>query len=305
MKPAPFDYVRAEDAAHACALLASDPAARPIAGGQTLIPLLAMRLARPTCLVDLAPIAALRGARMVADGLAIGAMTRQAEALDSPLVARAAPLLARALTFVGHAPTRHRGTIGGSLANADPAAEIALVAVTLGGRLEILDGTASQMMPAADFFLAPLTTAIGPGQLLGALHLPRPPAGRTGVGFAEVSTRASDFAFAAVAVQLVLDVSGALLALDVGVGAATETPMRIDLSAELGGIARPERIIAALDAALAGADLMSDLHASGAYRRRAALALADRALADALRMAQAASPDATSQEAGANHAGHA
>src|ERR1700733_11666388 len=133
MKPAAFDYVRPQSIEEVCALLADDPDAAIIAGGQTLVPMMAMRLARPTRLIDIARIAALRGIRDDGGAIVIGATTRQAEAEKSAFVARALPLLTKALPWVGHAATRNRGTVGGSVANADPAAEIPLVLVTLGG----------------------------------------------------------------------------------------------------------------------------------------------------------------------------
>ncbi|MBV9236056.1 MAG: FAD binding domain-containing protein, partial [Xanthobacteraceae bacterium] len=131
MKPAPFDYVRPASIDEACAALAVEESV-VIAGGQTLIPILAMRLARPARLVDIARIPGLAGIREEGDAVVIGATTRQVEAERSAVIAARVPLLARALPFVGHAPTRNRGTLGGSVANADPAAEIPLVLVTLG-----------------------------------------------------------------------------------------------------------------------------------------------------------------------------
>ena len=131
MKAAPFEYSRASDIDEACAWLAADENARVIAGGQTLVPMMAMRLARPTRLIDINRIAALSYIREDGDGIAIGATTRQCVVERDPLVAARLPLLARAIPFIGHAATRARGTIGGSLANADPAAELPLIAITL------------------------------------------------------------------------------------------------------------------------------------------------------------------------------
>src|SRR6516225_3106154 len=131
MKAAPFEYSRPADIAEACAMLGADEGARLIAGGQTLVPLMAMRLARPTRLVDIGRIAALSFVREVDSALAIGATTRHAVVEDHPLVASRVPLLAKVVPWIGHAAIRARGTIGGSLAHADPAAEFALAAVTL------------------------------------------------------------------------------------------------------------------------------------------------------------------------------
>src|SRR6516162_1159170 len=141
MKPAPFDYVRPDSLAEACEVLAGDEDARIIAGGQTLIPMLAMRLARPSRLVDILRLMALRGIRFDGAAIVIGAVTRQVEVERSEIVQRRLPLLARALPLVGQPSTRNRGTVGGSIANADPSAEIPLVAVTLGAEIEIANAS--------------------------------------------------------------------------------------------------------------------------------------------------------------------
>ncbi len=135
MKPAPFEYVRPESLAEACALLAADEDARVIAGGQTLVPMLAMRLARPARLIDILRLPELAGIRQEKDAIVVGATTRQAQAERDPVIRASVPMLARVLPWVGHPPTRNRGTIGGSIANADPSAEIPLVAVTLGAEI--------------------------------------------------------------------------------------------------------------------------------------------------------------------------
>src|SRR5712691_7165941 len=245
MKPAPFEYSRPADIDEACALLAADDGARVIAGGQTLVPLMAMRLARPTRLVDIARIP---GLAFVRDKL---------------------PLLARALPWVGHAATRTRGTIGGSLANADPAAEISLVAVTLDATLVFRNGAEDTQVQAAEFFLGPMVTALPPAGVLTAVRFPvwRE---RVGVGFQEMSSRKSDFAFAAAAAQVALRADGTIARLAVGVGAATEFPLRLDAVATALAGTRPAReaIRAAVTEALAGITPMADLHASAEYRRR-------------------------------------
>src|SRR5437868_2895936 len=160
MKAAAFAYSRPASIEEACALLAADDGARLIAGGQTLVPLMAMRLARPTRLVDIARVPGLAFVRAEGDAIAMGAATTQRTVEGDPLVREKLPLLARALPFVGHAATRARGTIGGSLANADSAAEIALVAVTLGATLSYREGERSDDIAAADFFMGPMTTAL-------------------------------------------------------------------------------------------------------------------------------------------------
>src|SRR5262245_64303060 len=151
MKPAPFEYARPAHLDEACALLAGGDDARVIAGGQTLVPLMAMRLARPKRLIDIARIPELAFIRREGDCVAIGATTRQCLLEHDPLVAADVPLLAKVMPFVGHAATRARGTVGGSLANADPAAEIALVAVTLGATLVYRHGATSAEIAAGAF----------------------------------------------------------------------------------------------------------------------------------------------------------
>ncbi|HYW59530.1 MAG TPA: FAD binding domain-containing protein, partial [Xanthobacteraceae bacterium] len=172
MKAAAFAYSRPDSIEEACALLASDDGARLIAGGQTLVPLMAMRLARPTRLVDIARVAGLAFLREAQDAIVIGATTTQHAAEAHALVREKLPLLAHALPWVGHAATRARGTIGGSLANADPAAEIALVAVTLGATLVYRDGAHDQEIAAADFFVGPMVTALPATGMLTAVRFP-------------------------------------------------------------------------------------------------------------------------------------
>src|SRR5436853_568771 len=187
MKPAAFDYARPANLDQACALLAASEDARIIAGGQTLVPLMAMRLARPKLLVDIARIAELAFVREEGDAVVIGATTRQCVVERDPLVRAKVPMLAKVMPFVGHAATRARGTVGGSLANADPAAEIALVAVTLGATLIYRQGAASAEIPASDFFIGPMMTALPATSCLTTVRFPSWGDARIGVGFHEVS----------------------------------------------------------------------------------------------------------------------
>ena len=165
MKPAAFDYARAATLDEACALLAAEEDARIIAGGQTLVPLMAMRLARPKLLVDIARIPDLAFVRDDGDAVAIGATTRQCVVERDPIVRAKLPLLAKVMPFVGHAPTRARGTVGGSLANADSAAEIVLVAVTLGATLSYRESAGTSDIAASDFFIGPMMTTLPPAGL--------------------------------------------------------------------------------------------------------------------------------------------
>jgi len=288
MKPAAFEYARPANLDQACAMLAAgDDDIRIIAGGQTLVPLMAMRLARPKRLIDIARIPDLAFVRREEDAVAIGATTRQCVLEHDPIVRAEVPLLAKVMPFVGHAPIRARGTIGGSLANADPAAELALVAVTLGAMLCYREGAASAEIAASEFFIGPMMTALPAAGCLTCVRFPVWPVRRnerSGVGFHEVNARKSDFAFAAAAAQVALRADGTIARLAVGVGAATEFPLRLDAVATALAGTRPAReaIRAAVTEALAGITPMADLHASAEYRRRVAATLAARAIGEAL-----------------------
>jgi CO/xanthine dehydrogenase FAD-binding subunit len=280
MKPAPFDYVRPETLAQACELLA-DEDARAIAGGQTLVPMLAMRLARPNRLVDILRLPGLSGIRVDGDAIAIGATTRQAHALHDPLVAASVPLLARALPWVGHPPTRNRGTVGGSIANADPSAEIPLVAATLGAEIVLTTTDGEASMPADEFFIGPMLTSIMPGQCVSAVRFPVWTGERIGIGFHEINARKSDFAFVAAAAQVALDEDGRCRRLALGIGGVGDRPTAVDVSQLIGTELETKAITEAVTAATADLDAMNDLHASADYRRRVAIALGTRALSDA------------------------
>lgn len=283
MKSAPFEYSRATDIDEACAWLAADDGARVIAGGQTLVPMMAMRLARPTRLIDINRVAELSYIREDGDGIAVGATTRQCIVERDPLIAGKLPLLARAIPHIGHGATRARGTIGGSIAHADPAAELPLIAVTLDATLSYRAAGKTTEVAARDFHVGPMVTSLPEGACLTGIRFPLWPE-KFGVGFHEVNARSSDFAFVAAAAQVALDEAGSVKRIAIGVGAATDFPIRLE-SAErqlTGTPLDPEAVRAAVEEALAGIDPLDDLHASAAYRRRAAAALAVRAIADAL-----------------------
>lgn len=286
MKPAPFEYSRPATLDEACALLAADDGARLIAGGQTLVPLMAMRLARPTRLIDIARIPELAFIRDEGAAVAIGATTKQSVVEHDPLVRAKLPLLAKVMPYIGHGPTRARGTVGGSLANADTAAEIALVAVTLGATLKFRDSGKDSEIVASDFFLGPMTTALPTTACLTAARFPVWPERRVGVGFHEVNARQSDFAFVSAAAQIAVDDDGRCQRVALGVGAAFAVPLRLDVALQ-GTRAEEAKVREAVSAALAGHEPVGDLHASADYRRRVALTLSVRAIADAYNPARA------------------
>jgi carbon-monoxide dehydrogenase medium subunit len=283
MKPAAFEYARPASLDEACAMVAQGDDVRIIAGGQTLVPLMAMRLARPRLLIDIARIGELAFIRRDGDAVAIGATTRQCLLERDPIIGADLPLLARVMPFIGHAPTRARGTVGGSLANADPAAEIALVAVTLGATLCYRDGGASAEVSAAEFFIGPMMTALPTTACLTAVRFPVWREPRVGIGFHEVNARQSDFAFAAAAAQLALDENGMCRRAAVGIGAVTTVPLRLEGVGEalVGTRCDAPLVHEVVTEALSGIEPLADLHASAAYRRRAAISLAVRAITDA------------------------
>jgi CO/xanthine dehydrogenase FAD-binding subunit len=281
MKPAPFEYVRPASLVEACALLAGDEEARVIAGGQTLVPMLAMRLARPAKLIDILRLPELAGIRTEAGAVVVGATTRQAQAERDPVIRASVPMLARVLPWVGHPPTRNRGTIGGSIANADPSAEIPLVAVTLGAEIMIATTNGSRSMPSDDFFIEPMVTALGQGECVSAIRFPVWPHRRIGVGFLEVSARRSDFAFVAAAAQVALDGEGRCIDVALGLGGVGDRPLRLDMSSLVGTELDAASVSDAINAALADIEAASDLHASAAYRRRVAVTLCKRAVEQA------------------------
>jgi CO/xanthine dehydrogenase FAD-binding subunit len=289
MKPAPFEYSRPADIDEACALLAAGDQARALVGGQTLVPLMAMRLARPTRLVDIARIPGLAYVRDDGDAVEIGATAKQHAVENDPLVRAKLPLLAKVMPYVGHGATRARGTIGGSLANGDHAAEIVLVAMTLGATLRFRDGGKTGDVTADKFFLGPMMTALPATAFLVAARFPVWSERRVGVGFHEINARQSDFSFVSAAAQLAVDADGRCTRATVGIGAATAMPLRLDAVAKtlVGRTFDEDAVRQALIAALSGIEALADLHASAEYRRRVAATLAARAIADAYRDAHA------------------
>jgi len=285
MKAVDFDYRRPTSLAETCALLSEGGGdAKIIAGGQTLVPLLAMRLARPTLLIDINRVAELQGVTESGEAVEIRACTRQARALADPMVRAKLPLLAKALSFVGHEQTRNRGTIGGSLANADPAAEIGLAALALDAEMSLCSAKGARSVPVGQFFVSPMETALAPEECLSTVRFPAwRETGRIGTGFQETSIRRSDFALAAAAVHLVLDKSGLCARIAVSLGGAGAKPVRLTAveRALSGGRLDDREITDATALAHDGIEAMSDIHASAAHRRRIAGVLVARAIAEA------------------------
>ncbi len=283
MKSVAFDYSRPDSVEEACALLDQDENAKIIAGGQTLMPILAMRLARPSRLIDIARLSALNFLREQNNFICIGSTTPQATVEYSDLVHKKLPLLARAIRWVGHPPTRARGTVGGSIVNADPAAEIGLVAATLNATLHYQEGKRPETITIDDFLIGPMITALPQNACLTEVRFPIWDEKNIGTGFQEVNARQSDFAFVAAAAQVALDQNGQCIRLAAGVGGATDTPLRLDkLSEYLTGkkLVEPE-VREAVSDTLSEIEPASDSHASAEYRGRAAITLVCRAIEEA------------------------
>lgn len=285
MKAADFDYASPASVDEVCRLLAgAQGEARIIAGGQTLVPLLVMRLARPSLLVDVNRVPELAGIEASDSEICVRAGTRQADALAEPAIGRKLPLLKKALGFVGHVQTRNRGTIGGSLANADPAAEICLAAVTLDAELGARSTAGERSIAAGEFFRGPMSTALSAEECLTAARFPLwEDTPRLGTGFQEVSIRRSDFALAAAAVQLVLDGEDVCRRIAIGVGGAGPAPLRLDAAADclLGTRLEPRDVAKAVAIVEQTIEPQADMHVSADYRRRVAGALVERAVAEA------------------------
>lgn len=200
MKAADFAYRRPADLAGALTILSSEGGdIAPLAGGQSLMPMMNFRVAQPTMLLDLADVAELRGVTAGADGLRIGAMTRYAELAANPLVAQGAPLIGMALPHIAHAAVRNRGTIGGSVALADPAAEMPALLLAMGAHIELVSAKGGRVVAADDFFLGLYETARTPDELVAAIHIPAD-AGQRRAGFYELARRHGDYAMAGVAI---------------------------------------------------------------------------------------------------------
>jgi carbon-monoxide dehydrogenase medium subunit len=276
MIPAAVDYVRPSTVDEAVTALAdAGEDAKVLAGGQSLIPLLRLRLAAPTMLVDLGGIADLRGVREDGDALVIGAMTTHAAVLRDPLVARYAPLLAQATATVADRQVRHLGTFGGSLAHADPAGDLPAVALAMDATMEVAGPSGRRSVPAADFFVDYLTTALAPGEVLVAVRVPK----REGWAshYEKFNRVAQAWALVAVAALVRRD-NGGIAEVRIGLSNMGSTPIR---AAAVEAALRDTKPDAVADAATHAADGTSpadDLSASAGYRRHLATVLTERAI---------------------------
>jgi carbon-monoxide dehydrogenase medium subunit len=283
MKPPRFDYLVPRSLDEALGLLAQHgEEAKVLAGGQSLVPLLNFRLVRPAHVVDLNEVPGLDGIRVDDGRLAIGAMTRQRHAETSALVRERCPLLAEALPQVGHVQIRNRGTIGGSLAHADPAGELPAVVAALDGELVLRSRRGERRLAPHDFFVGYLTTAAAPDELLVEARVPVTPP-RTGTAFMEVSRRHGDFALVGVAATVTLDAGGVCTACAIALTGVGPTPVVArDAARALVGVKPTDDALMDVGRRVAGALMPdSDLHASADYRTHLAGVLTRRALARA------------------------
>jgi carbon-monoxide dehydrogenase medium subunit len=290
MKLPPVDYEAPESVSEALELMAEHlDEASVLAGGQSLIPLLALRLARPAVLIDINGIDELSGVSELDGRVAIGAMTREYVAEESGTVAGTVPLLAAALPLIGHEAIRSRGTIGGSLAHADPAAELPAVALALNAEFVVRSKSGERVIPAAEWFEGYLTTSRRPDELLVEVRFPIPAPG-TGVSFQEVARRHGDFAIVGLAASLTLP-GGVISDARLAFAGISDVPVRAAEAESLLVGERPsaELFDEAARRATGDIDPPADLHGTSAYRKKVAATLVRRGL-------QAAADDANERQ---------
>lgn len=267
MKPVAFEYCRPDSVEEAVALLEEfGPDASVLAGGMSLGAMLNMRLVRPAALVDVKRVQGMGSVTPQGDSIRTGATLRQADAMRDAALMQAVPLLALALPHVGHFQTRNRGTLGGSVAHADPSSEIPLALTTLGGTVELTSRRGIRRVAAREFFIDVLTTAREPDELLTGLLWPKQRAA-AGYAFDEICQRHGDFAIVAIAAEALLDAEGRLVHLALGLGGVESRPMVANTAAFLGRAADAKLASEIAAAAADAVDPMSDLKATGDYRR--------------------------------------
>lgn len=267
MKPAPFAYHRPSTLDEALAALAADPHAKVLAGGQSLVPLLSMRLAQPSALVDINAVPGLDTIEATDAGVRVGALARHAAVLASPDVRRAQPLVTQALSHVAHATIRNRGTTVGSIVHADAAAEMPVVLTLLGGSVEVASVRGRRTIAATDLYRGPLESSLAPDEIALSAFFPSLPAG-AGVAFEEVARRHGDYALCGVAAVATEERVSA------GFVSVSDVPTVVDLT----GVPAGERG----EAALAQLDPQADIHATVAYRSQLVRVLTERVVQSAV-----------------------
>jgi CO/xanthine dehydrogenase FAD-binding subunit len=289
MKPPPFEYFDPHSIDEALSLLAQHGEdGKVLAGGQSLVPMLNFRLLSPRCLIDINRVESLAGIRRDGDELIIGASTRTRALEFSKDVADTCPLFCEVVPNIAHFQIRNRGTVGGSLSHADPAAELPATMTALGARFVLSNSTSTRTVLAESFFTGYLTTCLEPDELLTQIRVPAQ-AGDSGFAFLEVSRRHGDFALVGVAVVLVLDDSGRCSSASIVLTGAHDTPFRAVSAASVleGAIVGNEHVEEAAHRVADGLAPQSDIHASAEYRVDVARVLTRRAVGKALERARA------------------
>jgi aerobic carbon-monoxide dehydrogenase medium subunit len=289
MVAAPFQYERVSSFDEAVrALREHGEEAKVIAGGQSLVPMLNLRVARPDWLIDINPV----GAGPIEDlggYLRLPALTRHRALEQAEVVRRRCPILAAATAFVGNARSRARGTIGGSLAHADPGGELPCVAAALGAEVTVLGGDGARDLAVRDLLVSYLTTALEPDEVITEVRVPTQPE-RSGWSFLELTRRSSDWMVVGVAALVELDTAGAVAGASVAIGGVADRPWVVPaepLDDLLGAAPEPALLERVAERAAGMLDPEDDVHASGGYRRRMAAVLGRRALAEAVERARA------------------
>jgi aerobic carbon-monoxide dehydrogenase medium subunit len=298
VKPVDFQLHRPSSLPQAVALLERlGDDCKLLAGGQSLVPLLNFRLARPEHVIDLSGIGSLATVRRTRDQLVIGAMTTHAQAERSRAIARAAPLITQALPHVAHSAIRARGTVGGSIAHGDPAAELPAVVLALDATVVAVGPAGERVIAAADFFRGNLVTSLGPDEVLTEIRI-RPAPASVGVAFEEVGRRQGDFALVGAGAQVQLDARGRVAELRTCLTGVSPAPRRATEAESMltGRALSPEAVEAAAAATREALSPNSDLHATAEYRRDVAGTLLARVVRSAEQRARAAAEAAPTEE---------
>jgi carbon-monoxide dehydrogenase medium subunit len=299
VKPAPFDYARPESLEEAVQALAGHPEAKVLAGGQSLVPLLSMRLAAPAVLVDINGLPGLDHVRADSSGVRIGALARHAEVLADPEVARIQPLVTLALADVAHATIRNRGTTVGSLVHADAAAEMPMVLRLLQGSVDVVSPRGRRTIEAADLYVGPLESSLAHDEIAVEAFFPALPAG-SGVAFEEIARRHGDYAMCGVAAVVAVE-GDRVASARAGYLSVSDIPVVVDLTDAFAGFETlaplaPQppasgvdagSLAAAADVALAELAPEGDIHATAEYRTHLVRVLTARVLAAAYQDARA------------------
>jgi carbon-monoxide dehydrogenase medium subunit/2-furoyl-CoA dehydrogenase FAD binding subunit len=284
MKPNAFEYFAPNTVKEAVGLLEKyEDEAKILAGGQSLVPIMNFRLGRPEVLVDINGIKDLDYTKEEGEALFIGALTRERDLELSPLVKEKCPILAEAVSFIGHVPIRNRGTVGGSLVHADPSSELPTVICCLDGEMKVVGPSGERVLEPEEFFLTYLTTSLEPSEILVEVRIPTLPQ-NTAWSFVELSRRSGDFAIVGVATLLFMEDGGVCKEARIALGGVAPTPVRAEEAEELlsGQVITDELIKAAGEEAAEATETEPDYHASAEYRKDMARVFVQRGLREAL-----------------------